>query len=87
MSRSFRETYLGRPFKAVRGWPQGLNKNLVRKVRYKLNGLTDEDGTPDVPATGYKKWRHYVGHHHWTEAMKESSKIIFRNGRKFLVKK
>lgn len=86
MSRSFRETYMGKPYQALRGWHQGKRRAIVKRMRYKLKSFIDEEKEPDIPVTGYKKWRHFVGTHLWTQP-EENYRIMIRNGRKYLVRR
>ena len=82
MSRSFRETYMGKPYQALRGWHQGKRKAIAKSLRYKLKNFNDEENDPDLPATGYKKWRHFVGMHFWAQPEVDNH-ILHRNGRNF----
>lgn len=85
MSRSFRTTYLGKPSQALRGWHQGKRRAIAKKVRYNLKNFIDEEKASDLPGNGYRKLKQYLGRHYWNEP-EDGVRIIYRNGRKYLVK-
>lgn len=85
MSRSFRESYMGMPYQATRGWCQGKKRECAKTSRYKLASMHDEDGLPDLPSVAGKKWRRGLGRHFWNFPS-EGYEIVRRNGRKLLRK-
>lgn len=83
MSRSFRSTYLGRPYQAVRGWHWGREREVSKATRYRFANLYDEEGTPELPTRAGRKWHRRPRRSLWTKPDK-NFEIIERNGRKFL---
>lgn len=84
MSRSFRSSYLGKPYQAIRGWYWGKNREAAKKSRYKLLRLFDEDGVPDLSQTA-SRWKTEVSRL-WQKPDREYE-IIFRNRRKIMRKR
>ena len=85
MSRSFRESYLGRPYQAVRGWYLGKKREAAKSARYRLAALVDEDGVPDTPRSGRRKWIRNGGG--VRQSPDRSYEVIRRNRRKFMRKR
>lgn len=85
MSRSFRKSYMGRPWQAVRGWYLGKKWEAAKSARYRLGTLVDEDGVPDHPRSGVGKWIP-MGYGLW-RAPDAEYEVIRRNRRKFMRKR
>ncbi len=83
MSRSFRESYLGRPHQAIRGFYWGRKKKSARSVRYRLANMRDEENEPDVPRLVNGRWLDGLSRHRWQKPDLDFE-IIRRNGRKFM---
>lgn len=86
MSRSFRETYLGLPYQAIRGWYKGKNRERAKMTRYRLAAMVDEEGIPVLLARLSKKWRNGLGSRCWQPPQRCAYRVLMRNGRKYLVR-
>lgn len=85
MSRSFRESYMGRRFQAVRGFYLGKKREAAKSGRYRLQNLFDEEGMPELPRNVGKRWIQNGGKS-WGYLKKghKEFEIIMRNRRKFM---
>lgn len=86
MSRSFRESYRGRPYQAMKGWYPGKRREAAKSARYMLAALQDEDGVPDIPRNSGGKWINaayglLTGGYTGPDMKRE---IIWRNRRKMM---
>lgn len=84
MSRSFRESYLGKPRKPWRSWRK--NPKPVRKLRRDLAVIRDEENKAATPQRINRKWMGYFTCRVWS-APDYMYGIARRNGRKFLLKR